>query len=77
MNRRRETAPSSVDSVPWSPFSRSLAVVVLVIGVFAFLGLLFQAGQTLMLGFLLAFLLYRPTRGLAGRMRFRASSGER
>jgi predicted PurR-regulated permease PerM len=75
MNRRTQPAVSNADAVPWSAFSRSLAVVVVVIGVFAFLGFLFQAAQTLLLGFLIAFLIYRPTRSLARRVQFRAASG--
>jgi predicted PurR-regulated permease PerM len=75
MRRKTQTAESVADGIPWSAFSRSLATVILVVGVFAFLGFLFQAAQTLLLGFLMAFLLYRPIRALARRIRFRAAAG--
>jgi predicted PurR-regulated permease PerM len=75
MKRRTQPVAAAVDAIPWSSFSRSLAMVVLVVGVFAFFGFLTQAAQTLMLGFLIAFLLYRPIRALGRRIRFRAAAG--
>lgn len=75
MERRTQSAVSVADAVPWSAFSRSLATVVLVVGVLAFFGFLAEAAQTLMLGFLMAFLLYRPIRALGRRIRFRAAAG--
>jgi predicted PurR-regulated permease PerM len=75
MKRKTQSAVSVTDAIPWSAFSRSLAIVILIVGVFAFLGFLFQAAQTLLLGFLIAFLLYQPIRALARRISFRAAGG--
>lgn len=74
MKRRVDSAVPALDPAPWSTFSRSLALVVLVIGLFAFLGFLGQAFQTLFMGFLIAFLFYRPIRWFGGRIGFRRSS---
>lgn len=59
------------DPSPWSSFRRHLAVVILVLGILAFFGFLTYAGQTLAIGFLIAFLLYRPIRWAGGRTRYR------
>lgn len=74
MKRTVKAVAPIQDAVPWSSFARSLAVVLLVVGVFAFFGFLTQAFQTLMMGFLFAFLLYRPIGWLGRRLRFRTSS---
>ncbi|HMK08743.1 MAG TPA: hypothetical protein VK449_06885, partial [Anaerolineales bacterium] len=59
------------DPAGWTGFSRQLAVVLLVLGVLAFVAFLFHAGTTLAAGFLIAFLLYRPIRWAGGRIRYR------
>lgn len=61
------------DPSPWSPFRRHLTAVILIVGVIAFVGFLGMAGETALLGFLLAFLVFRPIRWLSGRLRFRGA----
>jgi predicted PurR-regulated permease PerM len=61
------------DLAVWSPFRRHLTAVVLVIGVALFAAFLLTAGQTLFLGFLIAFLLYRPIRRIARALRFQGA----
>ncbi len=74
MKRKTQADVVTVDPVPWTAFSRSLATVVLVVGALAFFGFLAEAAMTLMLGFLMAFLMYRPIRALGRRIRFGAAS---
>ncbi len=64
---------SKPDAAPWSPFRRHLSAVVLVGGILAFVVFLTGAGQILMMGFLFAFLLYRPIRRVGRRLRYRRS----
>jgi predicted PurR-regulated permease PerM len=74
MKRNVNPSAAAQDAAPWSQFSRSFALVVVVIALFAFLGFIGQAFQTLFLGFLIAFLFYRPIRWLGKRIRFRRAS---
>jgi len=66
-------APSAPDPSPWPAFPRQLSIVLLVVGVLAFVAFLTLGGQTLAIGFLIAFLLYRPIRWAGGHIRYRAA----
>jgi predicted PurR-regulated permease PerM len=61
------------DPAPWATFPRQLAIVLLIVGALGFFVFLTFAGQTLAVGFLIAFLLYRPIRWAGGRIRYRGA----
>jgi len=70
---RSATLPTP-DAAPWSPFRRHLGAVILILGLLAVLVFISKASQTLMMGFLLAFLLYRPVRWASRRLRYRRAA---
>jgi predicted PurR-regulated permease PerM len=61
------------DPAPWATFPRQLAIVLLIAGALGFFVFLTYAGQTLAVGFLIAFLLYRPIRWAGGHIRYRGA----
>jgi predicted PurR-regulated permease PerM len=61
------------DPSPWPAFSKQLSIVLLVLGLLGFVAFLTLGGQTLAVGFLIAFLLYRPIRWAGGHIRYRAA----
>ena len=69
----RSVALTTPDAAPWSPFRRHLGAVILILGLLAVLVFISTAGQTLMMGFLFAFLLYRPIRWASRRLRYRGA----
>ncbi|HKY84180.1 MAG TPA: AI-2E family transporter [Anaerolineales bacterium] len=66
----RTAALPPPDATPWSPFRRHLGAVIFILGLLAVLVFISAARQTLMMGFLLAFLLYRPVRWASRRLRY-------
>ncbi len=62
------------DAALWSPFRRHLGAVILALGLIGVLVFVGSAGQTLMMGFVLAFLLYRPVRWASRSLRYRGAA---